>query len=158
MKYVIDTNALRTFFRFYYRLVTPELYDNFDKMIVNKDLMSVKEVYNEMERQHQKDSDILKELKNIKHIFLEPTNEEEINIVQEIYSNINFRNNIKEQNIVEGRPVADAFLVAKAKIENATLVTSEKFSPNAAKIPNMCEKYGVKYINFEQFLFILKNY
>ncbi len=158
MKYVIDTNALRTFFRFYYRQVTPELYDNLDKMIKNNELISVKEVYNEMERQHQKDSDILKELKNIKHIFLEPTNEEEINIVQDIYKNINFRNNIKEKNILNGRPVADAFLVAKAKIENAVLITSEKFSPNAAKIPNMCEKYDVKYINYEQFLIILKNY
>lgn len=158
MKYVIDTNALRTFFRFYYRQVTPELYDNLDKMIKNNELISVKEVYNEMERQHQKDSDILKELKNIKHIFLEPTNEEEINIVQDIYKNINFRNNIKEKNILNGRPVADAFLVAKAKIENAVLITSEKFYPNAAKIPNMCEKYDVKYINYEQFLIILKNY
>ena len=158
MKYVIDTNALRTFFRFYYRQVTPELYDNLDKMIKNNELISVKEVYNEMERQHQKDSDILKELKNIKHIFLEPTNEEEINIVQDIYKNINFRNNIKEKNILNGRPVADAFLVAKAKIENAVLITSENFSPNAAKIPNMCEKYDVKYINYEQFLIILKNY
>ena len=158
MKYVIDTNALRTFFRFYYRQVTPELYDNLDKMIKNSELISVKEVYNEMERQHQRDSDILKELKNIKHIFLEPTNEEEINIVQDIYKNINFRNNIKEKNILNGRPVADAFLVAKAKIENAVLITSEKFSPNAAKIPNMCEKYDVKYINYEQFLIILKNY
>ena len=158
MKYVIDTNALRTFFRFYYRQVTPELYDNLDRMIENKDLLSVKEVYNEMERQHKKDSDILKELKNIKHIFLEPTNEEEINIVQDIYKNINFRNNIKEKNILNGRPVADAFLVAKAKIENAVLITSEKFSPNAAKIPNMCAKYAVEYINYEQFLIILKSY
>ena len=65
MKYVIDTNALRTFFRYYYRLVTPELYANLDKMIENGDLISVKEVYNEMERQHQKDSEILQELKNI---------------------------------------------------------------------------------------------
>lgn len=158
MKYVIDTNALRTFFRYYYRLVTPELYENLDRMIKNGDLISVKEVYNEMERQHQKDSEILKELKSIKHIFLEPTNDEEIKIIQDIYKNINFRNNIKEKNILNGNPVADAFLVAKAKIENAILITSEKFSPNAAKIPNMCEKYDVKYINYEQFLIILKNY
>lgn len=127
-------------------------------MIKNGDLISVKEVYNEMERQHQKDSEILKELKSIKHIFLEPTNDEEIKIIQDIYKNINFRNNIKEKNILNGSPVADAFLVAKAKIENAILITSEKFSPNAAKIPNMCEKYDVKYINYEQFLIILKNY
>ena len=158
MKYVIDTNALRTFFRFYYREVTPDLYKNFDKMIDSKELISVKEVYNEMERQHQKDSDVLKELKNIKHIFLEPTNEEEINIIQDIYKNINFQHNIKEKNILEGKPVADAFLVAKAKIENAVLITSENFSPNAAKIPNMCEKYSIKYINYEKFLIVLKNY
>lgn len=157
MKYVIDTNALRTFFRYYFREVTPELYDNFYNMVQNKELISVKEVYNEMERQHQKGSDVLNELKNIKQIFLEPTNEEEINIVQDIYSDINFRNNIKEKNILNGRPVADALLVAKAKIEDAVLVTSEKFSPHAAKIPNMCEKYEVKYIDFKEFLIALKN-
>ncbi len=158
MKYVIDTNALRTFFRFYFRETTPDLYKSFDKMIENNELISVKEVYNEMERQHQKDSEVLKELKNIKHIFLEPTKEEEIDIVQEIYKNINFQNNIKEKNILEGKPVADALLVAKAKTENAILITSENFSPNAAKVPNMCAKYGIKYIDYKQFLIVLKGY
>lgn len=158
MKYVIDTNALRTFFRFYYKSVTPELYDGFNRMIKNQDLISVKEVYNEMNRQHQKDSEILKDLDTIKHIFLGPTSEEEIQIIKEIYKEINFRNNISEKNILEGRPVADPFLVAKAKAEKATLITSEKFSPNAAKIPNMCKKYKIRYIDFESFLIALRDY
>ena len=158
MKYVVDTNVLRTFFDFYFREVSPELYNSFDKMIEDGNLISVREVYNEMNRQHKKDSVTWSELNKIKHIFLEPTNEEEINIIQDIYSNINFRNNIKEINILKGWPVADAFLVAKAKTEKAVLVTNEKFSPNAAKIPNICNKYDVKCIGLQQFLMVLKDY
>lgn len=158
MKYVVDTNVLRAFFDFYFRDVSPELYDSFDKMIEDGNLISVKEVYNEMEKQHKKDSVTLSELNKIKNIFLEPTNDEEVKIIHDIYSNTNFRNNIKENNILKGWPVADAFLVAKAKIEKAILVTNEKFSPNAAKIPNICEKYNVKYINLQQFLMVLKKY
>ena len=158
MKYVVDTNVLRAFFDFYFRDVSPELYDSFDKMIEDGNLISVKEVYNEMEKQHKKDSVTLSELNKIKNIFFFFSNDEEVKIIHDIYSNTNFRNNIKENNILKGWPVADAFLVAKAKIEKAILVTNEKFSPNAAKIPNICEKYNVKYINLQQFLMVLKKY
>lgn len=70
----------------------------------------------------------------------------------------NFQNNISEKNMLYGNPVADAFLVAKAKTNQGTLVTSEKFSPNAAKIPNMCDEFNIDYIDFKTFLKRVKEY
>ena len=127
-------------------------------MIQEGCIISVKEVYRELENQHKKDDEVMKEIKRIKGIFLEPTNEEEIDILKEIYNNRNFRNNISEKNLLYGSPVADAFLVAKAKAEEGILVTAEQYSPNAAKIPNICEEFNVKYISFEEFLIVVKGY
>ena len=59
---------------------------------------------------------------------------------------------IRKKETLEGRPVADPFLVAKAKVENTTLVTQEERRENAAKIPNVCEHFGVQYTNLEGFM------
>lgn len=152
MKYILDTNFFRTFFRFYDKDVSPELFENLDKMIKNGDIISVKEVYHELEKQHQNDSEVMQMIGRIKKIFQEPTNEEAVDILFQIYQNRNFQNNISQKNMLNGSPVADAFLVAKAKTSKGTLVTSENFSPNAAKIPNICNEFGVNYIDFKTFL------
>lgn len=33
MKYIVDTNVFRTLFRYYYKDITPELFNNLDSMI-----------------------------------------------------------------------------------------------------------------------------
>lgn len=158
MKYIIDTNFFRTFFRFYDKDISPELFENLDKMINKGEIISVKEVYHELEKQHQANSEVMKNIGKYKKIFQEPTNEEEVDILLQIYKNRNFQNNISEKNMLNGSPVADAFLVAKAKTNQGTLVTSENFSPNAAKIPNICNEFEIKYINFKTFLKKIKEY
>ena len=158
MPYVVDTNVFRTFFRYYDEEVTPELFSNLERMIADGNLISVKEVYHELEMQHQKNEEFMNKIKGFKNIFEEPTKEEEIDILLQIYSKRNYKNNISEQNILMGKPVADAFLIAKAKVENGILVTAEKFSPNAAKIPNICEEFNIRYINFKDFLEVVKEY
>lgn len=158
MKYIVDTNVFRTLFRYYYKDITPELFNNLDSMINDGKILSVKEVYHELENQHKKDSDFMNAIKAYKNIFQEPTNEEEIETLKQIYHKRNYQNNISEKNLLNGNPVADAFLVAKAKCENGILVTAGKFSPNAARIPNICEEFKIKYISFEEFLKVVKNY
>ncbi|WP_019679435.1 DUF4411 family protein [Ruminococcus flavefaciens] len=59
---------------------------------------------------------------------------------------------IHQKNIIIGRPSADIYLAAKAKALNATLVTSEEFKPNSAQLPNICEKIGVDYISYDEFM------
>ena len=158
MKYVVDTNVFRTFFRYYYKDVTPDLFENLDSMIKHNEIISVKEVYHELSKQHQKDSEFMKIIENYKSIFQEPTNDEEIEILKQIYSKRNYQNNISEKNMLHGGPLAHGFLVAKAKIENGILVTAEQYSPNAAKIPNICEEFKIAYISFEEFLKVIKEY
>jgi hypothetical protein len=46
--------------------------------------------------------------------------------------------------------VADGWLVAFAKVNELVVVTHEKFSPESkkgVKIPNICQKYTVKYLD-----------
>ncbi len=54
---------------------------------------------------------------------------------------------------------ADPWLIAKAKALDATVVTHEKLNRNIKRkilIPNICEDFGVKYINTFELLSILK--
>ena len=69
MKYIVDTNVFRTFFRFYYNDITPELFNNLDSMIREGKIISVKEVYHELENQHKKDSDFMNNIKVYKFII-----------------------------------------------------------------------------------------
>jgi hypothetical protein len=156
MIYVVDTNVFRHIFSHVYRSVIPEIWDSLENMLEQSEAISVKEAYRELELQFTKDGKIISWLKRFKASFHPPTNEEAI-IVSQIFSNRNFQNGIKEKNILEGMPVADPFLVAKAKTLGATVVTREVYKPNAAKIPNICEAFGVDYIGEEEFQLILRN-
>jgi hypothetical protein len=48
--------------------------------------------------------------------------------------------------------VADPFVVAAAKFKNGTAVTQEKLKPNAAKILNVCNYFGIPYVDLEGFM------
>jgi hypothetical protein len=54
---------------------------------------------------------------------------------------------------MEGRPVADAFIVAKAKVigSEAIVISREKITPHAAKVANICEAVGVEYLDDTEF-------
>lgn len=72
--------------------------------------------------------------------------------VSEIFKVSHFQQLISAAAQLKGKPVADPFLVASAKVNAAVLVTEEQFKPNAAKIPNVCEHFSVKYMNLEQMM------
>lgn len=156
MIYVVDTCVFRHIFYHVYRSVIPEIWESLEDMLTSGEISSVKETYKELELQFSKDGDVLSWLKKYKDSFTGPTNEEAL-IVSQIYSNRNFQNGVSEKSIINGRPVADAFLIAKAKVLNGTVVTREEYSPNSAKIPNICEALNVKCIGEEEFQLILKN-
>ncbi len=156
MIYVVDTCVFRNIFYHVYRSVIPEIWDSLEDMLSSGEIISVKEAYKELELQFVKNGKVLNWLKKYKSSFHDATNNEAI-IVSQIYENRNFQNGVKEKNIRNGIPVADAFLVAKAKILGGTVVTREEYSPNAAKIPNLCEAFNVEYIGDEEFQLILKN-
>jgi len=54
--------------------------------------------------------------------------------------------------MLRGYPVADPFVVARAQSIEACVVTEEASKPNAAKIPNVCDHFGVRFTDVKGFL------
>ncbi len=156
MIYVVDSCVFRHIFIHVYRTVIPEIWDSLEHMLSTGEVISVREVYRELELQFSNEGSVLQWLKKHRRSFLKAT-DEEAKLVREIYSFRNFQNGVSEKNILAGRPVADAFLVARAKSLGGTIVTREVWKPNAASIPNICDELDVKYIGEEEFQLLLRN-
>ena len=149
MKYVFDSDSLINLFRHYYPERFPTLWEKFDALVSGGKLVSVKEVFNEIGSRKDSLGTWAKEQKNI--LFLEST-VEELKFVSEIFQVQHFQAIIRKQERLKGKPVADPFVIARAKISGACVVTQEKKTENAAKIPNVCDHFGIRWINLEGFM------
>ena len=156
--YIVDTCVIRQLLFNFSKEVRAlnVMWEKLEVMIKAGEVIFVKESYNELDLQTKDGTDQKTWIKRFKGFFYSPTNEECV-FVAEIYSHRNFRNNVAKKNILEGRPVADAFIVAKARVlgKDAVVVTNEVFVPHAAKIPNMCDEYNIGYISHKDFQNIL---
>ena len=150
MKYIFDNNTLTGIFRHYYRESFPSFWNLFDKMIIDGDILSVREVHKEIKNYSRKD-ELEAWAKANPKFFHDPT-AEELQFITQIYSAQHFSNSISQQKLLTGGPFADPFIIAKAYAEQGTVVTLEKFKPNAAKIPNICEHFNIRCINLQTFL------
>lgn len=59
---------------------------------------------------------------------------------------------IEKTKQLKGGLCADPFLIAKAKINNLTVITEERNKPHSTKIPAICEYYSIPCKNLEQFM------
>lgn len=148
MMFVFDTSAFRILFKHYYESRFPTLWDNFNQMVEDNKILSVKEVANELESIEDK---LNQWSKDNKSIFQTP-NEKEVEYLFKIFEGKHFKDNIEKKKVLLGQPVADPFIVAKAKAHNAIVVTQELHKPHAVKIPNICEFLQVEYTNLEGFM------
>ena len=80
-----------------------------------------------------------------------PTAEEGIFVTQ-IFAVRHFQQNIEQKKLYKGGYNADAFVVAKAAVLNGTVVTLEHHAPNAARIPNICQHFGIPWLSLEEFM------
>ena len=149
MKYVFDSDSLIDLFRHYYSERFPTLWKKFDALVSEGRFLSVREVLNEIGSAGDSLAIWAKEQKDI--LFLKSTNEE-LKFVGEIFQVRHFQALIRKQERLKGKPVADPFVIARAKILNACVVTQEKNTENAAKIPNVCNHFGIMCINLEGFM------
>jgi hypothetical protein len=148
--YVFDTNSLSVLFDNFYLDRFPSLWDKFDELLLSGRIISVREVYNEIMRRDRGTRQV-EWAKDHREFFVQPSMEE-MQFVGKIFDVPHFRSLIRKRETLVGTPVADPFLIAKAQVENRVLVTQESLKPNAAKIPNICEHFGVQYINLEGFM------
>ena len=148
MIYIFDSSTLIDLFRHFYLGRFPTLWQDFDILVSNKSIVSVSEVAKELQQKHDRLSEWVK---NHRKIFLKPTSDE-LEFVKEIFNIPHFQKLIKKRELLEGKPVADPFVIAKAKALGAFVVTQEDDKKNAAKIPNVCRHFGIPCLNLEGFM------
>jgi len=158
MIYVFDTSSLRSLQHFY-PSVFKSIWDGLDALVNQGDLISTREVFNELERQAVSE-EVMQWAKTHKALFATPTGPE-LQFVTEIFKIKHFQGLIGAQQRLKGTPVADPFVIACARVNKATVVTEEGWQhgvkpltlkPNAAKIPNVCGHFNIACIDLEAFM------
>ena len=159
MIYILDTNIIRKiFFHLPKKGKTFELvWEALEQGIEQGKYISVDECYNELARQFSKDVDAFKWINERKKMFLNPNNSESL-IIRKLFENPKFRESIHSKNILDNRPSADVYIVAKACEISAVVVTAEEYKPNSAQLPNLCEALNVKYIDYDSFMEIVSDF
>jgi hypothetical protein len=125
--------------------VFTSLWENFTQMINDGEILSSSEVFRELE---DYDDEIAGWAKQNKNIFIKPTLEEQSEVQRILEKHPDL---VKEEAILLGKPYADPFVIAQAKIHDCVLVNNEKFKPNAHKIPNVCKSFKVEEIMLFEF-------
>jgi len=148
MNYVFDSDVLVNLFRNYYRSRFPSFWRNFDDYITSGRITSVREVYNEIK---DGDDQLAAWAKENRDIFADPT-VEELAFVARIFQVRHFQAMVRQQERLKGSPVADPFVIARAQVHQACVVTQETLRSNAARIPNVCEHFDVACLNLEGFM------
>lgn len=153
MVYVLDTNIFRKLLDHFPKKgkAFEAVWEAIDEKIASGELISVDECFNEIIKHFSEEHSSYQWIKRRKEMFKNPTNDESI-IIRELFKNKKMRESIHTKNILENRPAADVYLVAKAKALGATVVTTEGYKPNSAQVPNLCEKLGVPCISFDDFM------
>ena len=153
MIYILDTNIISLIFRFYYRERFPAFWENFYVLVLEGRAGSVSEVEEELKRAFGLESAV-EELKRVQQGFFALPTSEEQQLIARIFDVPHFRTLINAKAVEKGTPVADLFIIAKAgvSLNTSCVVTQEVWSPNAAKIPNVCDYFNIDCINLEQLM------
>ncbi|MDI9348939.1 MAG: DUF4411 family protein [Candidatus Symbiobacter sp.] len=153
MIYVFDSSSFSEMSAFFPNIFVA-FWLKFDASVDAGEITSTKEVLTEIERSPHED--IIKWAKDHKVIF-PPPDDKEAKIVSNIFSVPKFLESVGKKQILRGTPVADPFVVARAKVLAGCVVTEERFVNGGSRIPNICEHYNVSCINLKEFL-IQKNW
>ena len=148
MKYVFDTGPFISLFTNFYPSTFVTLWRNFDALIGAGEIVSTREVLREIEDQ---DDELRRWAKDNKAVFTTPGAEEGA-FVAGIYAVAHFQANIEQRKLIQGGRNADPFVIAKAAVSGASVVTLERLKPNAAKIPNICQHFDVPCLSLEAFM------
>ncbi|HET7464396.1 MAG TPA: DUF4411 family protein [Longimicrobium sp.] len=149
MLYVFDTNSIRVLGN-YYPERFPTFWRRFDEAVQQGRVVSAREVLNELEKQSVAPW-LLQWVREHRSSFLLP-DAVETDFITQIFRVPHFQTLIGEMQRLRGYPVADPFVVACARVRGGCVVTEESARPNAAKIPNVCDHFGVRCTNVEGFL------
>lgn len=148
--YVFDSSTLIDLFTNFYESRFPTLWSSFYQMIAEGRMVSVREVFQEITGSRQTDR-LSTWAKDHRDIFQQPT-EAETSFITEIFAVQHFQAMISQKSLLKGSPVADPFVIAKARHIGGCVVAQEDFKPNAARIPNVCHHFGIECTDLEGFM------
>lgn len=153
MIYMLDTNIIRTLLNFFPKRGKrfEEVWEKIDEKIATGEIISVDECYNELAKQFSDKTEQYQWFHGHKEMFKNP-DDKESRIISQLLMNPKMRETVHQKNILENRPSADVYIVAKAKALNATVVTKENYKPHSAQLPNLCEELGVCCISYDDFM------
>jgi len=146
--YVFDTNSVSVL-RNYYPDQFPSFWKRFHAAVSAGEVISCREVLHELKGLQK---GWLLEWAEAKKAMFRMPSDDETNVVGEIFRVAHFRALVGQEQQLKGTPVADPFVVAAARVFGGCVVTEEALKPNAAKIPNVCEHFGIDCTNLEGFL------
>ena len=149
MAYVFDTNSFRELGS-YYPDQFPTFWEKFNRAVAVGTIISVREVRRELDAQVHH-THLFDWVGDHGDIFF-PPNPAEMRFVSEIFSVQHFQMLVSEQDLLAGNLRADPFIIAKAKAINGCVVTEERRRLNAAKIPNVCDHFGIDCTNLQGFM------
>ena len=150
--YALDSNTLSTIYRFYYKDAFPSFWSKFDDLARSGRASSVSEVEAEL----ISIAGLVPAVQELKRLhpgfFSVPSHGEQL-FVGQIFSVPHFRALMSAKAISIGTPVADPLLIAKAGVSmGMSVVTEETHRPNAVRIPNVCDHFGIECINLQQLM------
>ncbi|MDR0912665.1 MAG: DUF4411 family protein [Methanobrevibacter sp.] len=141
MCFIIDTDSSIHLKRNYSPKVFVSLWDNLEEMIANKELISLKEVQEELSRN---DREFWTGFHDRFDFFIEATNEE-IDRFKELEG---FK--VYDTLWCDGESLADPLLICMALHNEYTIITQEN-QRSEMRIPFVCSNLGVKCLNTNQF-------
>jgi hypothetical protein len=113
MIYVFDTNAFLVIGH-YFPERFPSFWRGFDEFAAAGKIISVREVFKELEG-HGNRPHLLDWISSHKNIFVTPTRDE-TEFVGEIFKIPHFQQMVSEKERLQGKPVADPFVISAAKV------------------------------------------
>jgi len=144
--YVLDTNSFLVL-KNYYPERFPSFWEHLTALAASGRLQSVSEVWKELDRDKTRPF-LVKWLEDHKSLFPTPTAAETA-YVAGIFAVPAFQALVKFKNRLEGSPVADPWVIARAAQLQATVVTEESADPKVTRIPAVCAHFKVPCLNFE---------
>ncbi|WP_163560475.1 DUF4411 family protein [Halomonas sp. NO4] len=145
MKYLLDANAFIQAKLLHYRMhVVPGFWEWLDQQYGEKQIGSVRSVYDEIT---SSDDELSHWAKQRRYYFLAVDDEATQSAFGEIAEHVASHASYRDPHVGTFLDGADPWLVAKAKVIGAQVVTHEsRVGPGSrkVKVPNICDHFGVE--------------
>lgn len=147
--FVLDANVFISAMRDYYAFdLAPGFWKSLEDHAKNGRILSIDYVKEELERGKDQLAQWAKN--NFSHAFIVTDDQDVQESYREMMTWVQGQDQFLDAAKAEFARVADGWLVAYAKAKGCIVVTLEKFDPDIkrkVKIPNVCQAFGMQFVN-----------